>query len=168
MKFKKGPGGNRKGRRPYEEEYHLAKLLNRREFQMIASKYLLMPKEEFNKALVREDLPMVDFMVCSIIHKGIKAGDQQRLNMLLDRTIGKVVEKVDLTIEGSVKVEHLKSYEIRTILAADPFIKLNGKEQHAEIYGAVAARRSEGIEVEASGEGEPDPGALPSSTEPSD
>lgn len=99
--FKPGnPGGP--GRPNVPEDIKAARQLNSVEFERIVNKYLYMTGGEL-MALVESTeapkrLPAIEMMLVSIIAKSINDGDQQRLNFILDRIIGRVPVKVSIPI----------------------------------------------------------------------
>ena len=60
-------------------------------------KYLSYTKEDIVKATRSVKTKALDLAILSIIHKAIVHGDTQRLDFLLNRTIGKVPERVQQT-----------------------------------------------------------------------
>jgi len=50
------------------------------------------------KAAISSDLtPALELMVASIVWKAIAEGDERRFDFILNRTIGKVKEEIDIT-----------------------------------------------------------------------
>lgn len=92
--FKKGERANPNGRPPVPEEIRELRKMNRLEVEQTFSKYMYMTRAEIKAALKRRDLPNIDVMVIKVMEKAIKNGDQWRFNFLLDRTIGKVPDRV--------------------------------------------------------------------------
>lgn len=91
--FKKGNTASKgKGRKPLDPDVKAAKKLSQNEFIRLANRWLYATEDEVKVALKDPKLPMLERMVLGIIEKGISQGDQFRLTMLLDRTIGKVKE----------------------------------------------------------------------------
>jgi hypothetical protein len=54
-----------------------------------------MPFNEIKGIVERKEGTMLELMVASIISKGLATGDQQRLNFLLDRLVGKTPDRVE-------------------------------------------------------------------------
>ena len=94
MAFKPGQSGNPVGMLPMGDDLKKARKLNRNEFELILHKYLFMTFEQIEKLAQSKMLPMIDYMVVSIINKAVSEGDEKRLNFLLDRSIGQVVRKI--------------------------------------------------------------------------
>jgi hypothetical protein len=66
-----------------------------RDFESTIYKYMNHTKDELLMAMKAPETPAKDLAVLSILHKAITNGDQQRLDFMLNRTVGKVVEKVE-------------------------------------------------------------------------
>lgn len=64
-------------------------------FEQLCNKYLSMSKDEIDTARKDPKLTMLEVMIVSVIHKAIVHGDQKRLDFLLDRLIGKVVQPIE-------------------------------------------------------------------------
>lgn len=99
--FKKGNPGRPKGSVVVPKEI---REMNRREVEQLISKYFKMSREKLAKVAANKKTPTIDLMIIKIITTAINKGDQTRLNFLLDRTIGKVKDSVDVTnSDGSMK-----------------------------------------------------------------
>lgn len=70
--------------------------LNRREVEKIISKYFEKNTEQLDLLLTSTTLPSIELMIIKIITESIKKGDQFRFSFLLDRTIGKVKETIEM------------------------------------------------------------------------
>lgn len=51
-------------------------------------------------------LPSKELIILKLVHKAIEDGDVSRLNLLLDRSIGKVVDKIDVDAKLGVYKLH--------------------------------------------------------------
>lgn len=96
VKFQKGVSGNPYGRKPLPEE--LLALRERFSKEIVESrfiKYMLCGVQELE--LIQRDMtiPALDHIIIQVIAKAGLEGDTQRLNFLLDRTIGKVIDKTE-------------------------------------------------------------------------
>jgi hypothetical protein len=60
-------------------------------------KYMMMSVDDMAKVGQDKSLPALDHVIMMIIRKAGLDGDQQRLDFLLNRTIGKVVDKTENT-----------------------------------------------------------------------
>lgn len=65
--------------------------ITRVEFERIVNKYFYCTLPELEKAKKDPKTTVLEMMVLSIIIKGIKEGDQKRMDYLLSRTIGVIV-----------------------------------------------------------------------------
>lgn len=92
--FKKGASGNPKGPAPLPEDIKETRKLTQIEFERIANKYLFARKDEIAKASVDPNTPVIELLIGSIIHKAVVEGDERRLDFLLARLVGKVVQPV--------------------------------------------------------------------------
>lgn len=92
--FQKGNSGG-PGRPKLPADLHQVNILTRTEFEARASKYMQMPIDDLIVYLKGSNVPSIDHMIGTIIIAAAKGGDQQRLDFLLNRTIGKVVEKIE-------------------------------------------------------------------------
>lgn len=92
--FKPGQGGRKPGAVSIPKEI---RSLNRKEAEEKFSKYLAMDQKELEKCVKDKSLPSMDAMIVKVISEAIKKGDYTRFSFILDRTIGKVTEKLDLS-----------------------------------------------------------------------
>lgn len=93
--FKPGVSGNPAGAAKLPEEIKAARKLTRIEFETIVNKYLYLSEEELNEKRKDKTLTLIEMMVLSIVQKAIVQGDEKRLDFLLDRMIGKVVQPIE-------------------------------------------------------------------------
>lgn len=68
-----------------------ARRLTPREFERVANKYLWMSLEQIQEVMGSKKIPIIDYMVISIIKKGLDEGDPKYLSFLLSRLIGNVI-----------------------------------------------------------------------------
>lgn len=73
-----------------------ARLVNSNLFEHTIYKYLGLSVAELNVLLKDNTIPARDMVVIRILALAIQHGDTARLNFLLERTIGKVADKLDL------------------------------------------------------------------------
>lgn len=93
-KWKKGVSGNPRGKAPLPPDLHgIKNLFNAELVEKTFIKYLTMSVEQMNKVGEDKNLPAMDHVIMMIIRKAGLEGDQQRLDFLLNRTIGKVADK---------------------------------------------------------------------------
>lgn len=97
-KWKKGVSGNPRGKKPLPPDLHgLKSMFNQDLVEKTFIKYMMMSVDEMAKVGEDRTLPALDHVIMMIIRKAGLDGDQQRLDFLLNRTIGKVVDKTENT-----------------------------------------------------------------------
>ncbi len=94
--WKLGQSGNPAGRIKIPDDVKEARKFNAAEATRIITKYLYMNSSELELAITDPETPAMELMLAKIIKKSAEAGDHFRLNFLLDRTIGKVTEKINV------------------------------------------------------------------------
>ena len=102
--FQKGQSGNPKGRPPMPPELREIKKLSPGYIKVLIAKLSRMTPDQMMEWMKGEgaerDKPNnLEVMLASIIHKAVVDGDHAKLNFLLDRTIGKVVEEKKVQIQ---------------------------------------------------------------------
>lgn len=104
MVFKPGQSGNPNGRPRLPQALRDIQKISPAYVKGIIAKLSRMSRDEMGEWL---QTPInlggpnnMEMMVASIIHKAIVDGDHTKLNFLLDRTIGKVVEEKKVQIEA--------------------------------------------------------------------
>lgn len=96
--FQPGQSGNPKGKTPLPPDIKgLKTLFNQEMVEKTFIKYMMMSVGEMAKVGEDKNLPAMDHVIMMIIRKAGLDGDQQRLDFLLNRTIGKVVDKTQNT-----------------------------------------------------------------------
>ena len=98
MRYKKGQSGNLKGRP--RDMLKSVKKLTKDELEDIASLVSKSTVEELRQILKDPDSTAIRVMVVRVVIKIIERGDMDSLDKLLNRMIGKVREKVDVTGNG--------------------------------------------------------------------
>lgn len=86
----------KRGRPRISTEQRLARVLNRMAFERIANMYLHLTKSEVKAKLDDPSTPVIELLVASVLVSATKKGDHHKLNFILDRLIGKVVERVEI------------------------------------------------------------------------
>ena len=66
-----------------------------REFEAVIYRNMGLTKQEILAKLNDPLTPALDLVFLSVLQKAIVQGDHQRLNFLMERTVGKVIEKVE-------------------------------------------------------------------------
>lgn len=104
MLFVKGVSGNLKGRPKVPEDIKKLRNLSHKEISEIGAivvrgnrEALLAVKDDPNSTVLQS-------WIASVAYYGIKEGNAQSLNALLDRLVGKVKEQIDITIAPRLTV----------------------------------------------------------------
>lgn len=108
--FKPGQSGNPKGRPVLPPEVKAIQALSPEYVKKIISKFSHMSKEEMRDFLQKgPDDPngpnMMEIMIGSIVAKAAQDGDYTRLNFLLDRSIGRVKETIDVSLAPRINYQ---------------------------------------------------------------
>jgi len=90
------PGGP--GRPPLPPELKEARRLTKTEFERISNKYLWATTAELSDAMQDSACPAVERMLVSILFKAVEQGDHARAEWFATRLLGKVNDKVELTL----------------------------------------------------------------------
>lgn len=115
--WKPGESGNPNGRPPLPPEIREARKLTTAEFIRVANKLLDMTKAEVVALQKAPDSSIMESILASILVKGFNEGDASRLTFFLDRLLGKVKDRVELSgdnekpvvIEERLSLEEMKS-----------------------------------------------------------
>lgn len=101
------PGDPRAGRPPLPKELKEAKRLTKTEFETIVNRYLWLSHEELEAAAENKSLPAVDRYLATVIKIGSASGDPGRMEFLLQRLLGKVTDKVEVSQPKPFIIEKL-------------------------------------------------------------
>ncbi len=104
--FQKGQSGNPNGRPKLPQEVREARLVTAAKFEEVIHKYMGATLEELQKASKDKTTPAVDHIVIKLLELSIRNGDTQRLNLLLERTIGKVKDKLEINANVQSRTLH--------------------------------------------------------------
>ena len=85
------------------------------------------PNSKDTAAFKGED-PVIETMLASILVKAIQEGDQNRLNFIFDRLIGKVNDKVEYTLPVPTLVRRFESQETLELGANASVVDTNGED----------------------------------------
>jgi hypothetical protein len=96
----------RKSSRALPEDLRSARLINATLFEDTIYKYMGLSVSELELLLKDKSIPARDMVVVRILALALQNGDIARLNFLLERTIGKVADKLDLRAAVIVKPLH--------------------------------------------------------------
>jgi hypothetical protein len=117
--FQPGQSGNPNGRPPLPDEVKKARKISSAEFIRVATVMMNLTKDEIIAKVKNPETPALELIVASILAKGIELGDDKRLNMLLDRTIGKVTDKVEHKFPKRTVIERYNG-QGEVVLGAEP------------------------------------------------
>lgn len=101
------PGDPRAGRKPLPPELKGVRRLNKTELETIVNKYLWTPDADLEATASNPALPPVERWVVSIIHRGLSTGEWHGFEWIAQRLIGKVQEKVEVTLPKPFVVNRL-------------------------------------------------------------
>lgn len=109
-KFKKGSIeaslAGKKSSRALPPEIKEARLVNSVKFEEIVYKYMNATAQELQAIAKDPATPAIDLVVIKILSNAITKGDLPSLNLLLERTIGKVKDKLELDHKVQAKTLH--------------------------------------------------------------
>lgn len=101
--FKKGQSGNPSGRPKLPADILEGRKLNQIEVARILNRFSNYTLIQLKEILESPESTTLELAIGKIMAEGIKTGDQSRINFILDRMIGKVPDKIELS--GEVKNE---------------------------------------------------------------
>lgn len=108
--WKKGQSGNPSGKRK--------NLLTNSMVEAITQKMLLKNREELQEVISNPKATMLEINIASILIKGAKTGDQNKLESQLQRAVGKVIDKVETNTKPYI-VEFLDGKKLALGSAAE-------------------------------------------------
>lgn len=97
--FPKGVSGNPEGARRHNQEVKVLRRLTHEELAHIATTLLKKKKEGVDKIADDPEASALSVWIARIIQTGADAGNSAKLDVILNRLIGKVSDKVDLTVK---------------------------------------------------------------------
>ncbi len=110
--FAKGTSGNPGGRVKLPEELRKARALNQQELERAVNKYLWLDRAALQDAVKDPATPMLELMVASIMAQAAQKGDQQRLEFILQRLIGRVTDKIEVKVPAPFVIRRAAGGEI--------------------------------------------------------
>ena len=103
--FVKGqPGGP--GRTALPPDLKEARALRTIEFEQIIYKYLDCSLDQLQERIKDKSTPAKELIVIKMLELGLKNGDLPRVNFLLERTIGRVPDKIEVSDAGGFQKLH--------------------------------------------------------------
>lgn len=117
------PGGP--GRPPMPLDVKEARKLNQVELHRTLNEFLHCTREKLKERVNSPDATVFEICLGSIIKNAIDRGDQNRLNFLLDRLVGKSKESIEITSHESIKGTELDKLtaqlaDLKAIAIDDP------------------------------------------------
>lgn len=100
--FAPGNSANPGGRPTLPPEVKEARRLSQKELELSLNRWLFASREACELAAEDQSAPMVDHVVVALLLAATKAGCPTRLDMILNRLIGKVTDVVKLEVEPFV------------------------------------------------------------------
>jgi hypothetical protein len=112
--WKPGQSGNPKGRPKYILPDYVkdAALLNRPVVERFFAAYMAMSLYELETKLKDKNLTVLEMMVGRLCLEAMKSGDQSRFDFVLNRTIGKVMDRVEHTVVKPMLIERPSGEQI--------------------------------------------------------
>lgn len=93
-KFKKGQSGNPNGRPKVPEHIRKLKELTTEEVKQMGDAIVLGTRQDLTNIIADRSASPLSCWIAAVVLRGIQRGDVQSLNVLLDRLVGKVTDKV--------------------------------------------------------------------------
>jgi len=85
-----------RGRKPWPVDIPKIENITNEHIQSLINLYMQKSRIELKFAMNNEHTPALELMVASIIWKAVAEGDERRFDFILNRTIGKVKEEIDI------------------------------------------------------------------------
>jgi len=147
-RIQKGEVRNPYGRPRIPEKYREIRRLNNLDVQMMINKYLNMPIVELKKLEGRDDIPMIELFIISMIQKGIKAGDTLAWKTIMDYTIGMlprpmVIKKIeDNKPRDVIPIQMTKEEKLRMLDRARDMINAQGESSTETVIESTTEREN--------------------------
>jgi hypothetical protein len=105
--FPPGVSGNPSGRPKTPPDILEARKLTQNELERIVNKFLYLDRAAIAELVKTPGTPMIELVVASILAQAAQKGDQQRLEFVLQRMIGKVKDQIEVTLPKPFIVSRL-------------------------------------------------------------
>lgn len=110
--FKRGQVANPEGRNPLPPELRGLRALKKEEVAIIIGKYTRLTMRKLKEALENPETPCLEKAIAKALQVAVHEGDITKINFILDRTIGKVTEKVEISTPKPYIIQRLDGTEI--------------------------------------------------------
>lgn len=95
-RFKPGQSGNPTGKAKVPDEFKESRKLNQAELERAVNKFLFADRQTLQDVIKTPGTPMIEIIVASIMAQAAHKGDQQRLDFILTRILGRPVQQVQI------------------------------------------------------------------------
>lgn len=134
--FQKGVAANPAGRTPLPKDLKAAiKTVSRLTPALVSAlitKYCYKTRDEIKEILSDPTTSAIDLTICTVLSKAMNNGDHQRLEFLLNRTIGKVADRVEqVTFDHTIlaKIDTIPKEHLLDVIAESRVLKqLEGED----------------------------------------
>lgn len=101
--FKKGEVSNPLGRPKVDPAIREIRNYNKAEIERLFNEFMNVTLSELVAILRDKSRTVIELMVAKVISESIRRGDQVRFNFLLDRMVGKVVDRMDASFNSTLE-----------------------------------------------------------------
>jgi hypothetical protein len=107
----KGRSGNPAGRKKLPEDVKQIKAMRKSDLDIIFTRHSVRSLNDLVEFLKNGENPALEMLVARVMIEGIKKGDHQKMDALLNRMIGKVKEQVDVNHSGTLHTNIMQMIE---------------------------------------------------------
>lgn len=111
-RFKKGQSGNPGGKLKLPEDIKKARTLNQIELERVCNRQLWMTRAQLREVMTDPETTILELTVASILGKAMEKGDQQRIEWIAMRLIGRVQDRIQVTVPEPFAIVRLKDGSI--------------------------------------------------------